>query len=43
MPIHYRIDSNKWRGKGKFKIILENENLGADAVKIFGNKNDHHI
>ena len=29
--------------KGKFKIILENENLGADAVKIFGNKNDHHI
>ena len=29
--------------KGKFKIILENENLVADAVKIFGNKNDHHI
>ena len=29
--------------KGKFEIILENENLGADAVKIFGNKNDHHI
>ena len=29
--------------KGKFKIILENENLDADAVKIFGNKNDHHI
>tara|TARA_B100000424_G_scaffold224440_1_gene184345 strand:- start:1252 stop:2589 length:1338 start_codon:yes stop_codon:yes gene_type:complete len=29
--------------KGKFKIILENENLGPDAVKIFGNKNDHHI
>ena len=29
--------------KGKFKIILENENLGSDAVKIFGNKNDHHI
>ena len=29
--------------KGKFKIILENETNEADAVKIFGNKNDHHI
>ena len=29
--------------KGKFKIILKMTNLGADAVKIFGNKNDHHI
>lgn len=29
--------------KGKFKIILENDTNEADAVKIFGNKNDHHI
>ena len=29
--------------KGKFKIILENVTNEADAVKIFGNKNDHHI
>ena len=29
--------------KGKFKIILENDTNDADAVKIFGNKNDHHI
>ena len=29
--------------KGKFKIILENDANEADAVKIFGNKNDHHI
>lgn len=29
--------------KGKFKIILENDMNEADAVKIFGNKNDHHI
>ena len=29
--------------KGKFKIILENDTNKADAVKIFGNKNDHHI
>jgi PhoH-like ATPase len=30
-------------GKGKFKIVMENEELSADAVKIFGNKNDHKI
>lgn len=29
--------------KGKFKIILENDTNEADAVIIFGNKNDHHI
>ena len=29
--------------KRKFKIILENDTNEADAVKIFGNKNDHHI
>ena len=29
--------------KGKFKIILENDTNEVDAVKIFGNKNDHHI
>ena len=29
--------------KGKFRIILENDTNEADAVKIFGNKNDHHI
>jgi PhoH-like ATPase len=29
--------------KGKFKIVMENENLTSDAVKIFGNKNDHKI
>ena len=29
--------------KGKFNIILENDTNEADAVKIFGNKNDHHI
>ena len=29
--------------KGKFKIILENDTNETDAVKIFGNKNDHHI
>ena len=29
--------------KGKFKIILENESLTTDAVKVFGNKNDHKI
>lgn len=29
--------------KGKFKIILENDANEADAVQIFGNKNDHHI
>jgi PhoH-like ATPase len=29
--------------KGKFKIVMENEELSADAVKIFGNKNDHKI
>tara|TARA_Y100000589_G_C27167547_1_gene635350 strand:+ start:7 stop:1344 length:1338 start_codon:yes stop_codon:yes gene_type:complete len=29
--------------KGKFKIILENDTNKTDAVKIFGNKNDHHI
>ena len=28
--------------KGKFKIIMENES-SVDAVKIFGNKNDHKI
>jgi len=30
-------------GKGNFKIIMEDENLTTDAVKIFGNKNDHKI
>ena len=29
--------------KGKFKIIMENESLNTDAVKVFGNKNDHKI
>ena len=29
--------------KGKFKIIMENESLITDAVKVFGNKNDHKI
>tara|TARA_Y200000002_G_scaffold369437_1_gene363561 strand:+ start:945 stop:2279 length:1335 start_codon:yes stop_codon:yes gene_type:complete len=29
--------------KGKFKIIMENETLKTDAVKVFGNKNDHKI
>ena len=29
--------------KGKFKIIMENESLSVDAVKVFGNKNDHKI
>ena len=31
------------KDKGKFKIILENDTNETDAVKIFGNKNDHHI
>ena len=30
-------------GKGKFKIVMENEDLNDDAVSIFGNKNDHKI
>ena len=25
------------------RLIVDANNLGADAVKIFGNKNDHHI
>tara|TARA_B100001778_G_C18556701_1_gene615735 strand:+ start:139 stop:1473 length:1335 start_codon:yes stop_codon:yes gene_type:complete len=29
--------------KGKFKIVMEQEELNDDAVKIFGNKNDHKI
>jgi len=29
--------------KGKFKIIMEDEFLTTDAVKVFGNKNDHKI
>ncbi len=29
--------------KGKFKIIMGNESLITDAVKVFGNKNDHKI
>ena len=29
--------------KGKFKIIMENEALATDAIKVFGNKNDHKI
>ena len=29
--------------KGKFKIVMEHEELNDDAVKIFGNKNDHKI
>jgi PhoH-like ATPase len=29
--------------KGKFKIVMENNELITDAVKIFGNKNDHKI
>jgi len=29
--------------KGKFKIVMENESLLTDAVKVFGNKNDHKI
>jgi PhoH-like ATPase len=29
--------------KGKFKIVMENDELSVDAVKIFGNKNDHKI
>tara|TARA_B100001093_G_scaffold508216_1_gene570007 strand:- start:1547 stop:2881 length:1335 start_codon:yes stop_codon:yes gene_type:complete len=29
--------------KGNFKIVMENEELVSDAVKIFGNKNDHKI
>ena len=29
--------------KGKFKIIMENESLTTDAIKVFGNKNDHKI
>ena len=29
--------------KGSFKIVMENEELVSDAVKIFGNKNDHKI
>ena len=29
--------------KGKFKIIMENESLITDAVKVFGDKNDHKI
>ena len=28
---------------GKFKIIMEDESLTANAVNIFGNKNDHKI
>ena len=28
---------------GKFKIIMEDENLTTNAVNIFGNKNDHKI
>jgi len=29
--------------KGKFKIIMQNETLSSDAIKIFGDKNDHRI
>ena len=29
--------------KGKFKIIMQNESLPSDAIKIFGDKNDHRI
>ena len=29
--------------KGKFKIIMENEVLSTDAIKVFGDKNDHKI
>jgi PhoH-like ATPase len=29
--------------KGKFKIVMENNELITDAVEIFGNKNDHKI
>ena len=29
--------------KGKFKIIMQNETLYSDAIKIFGDKNDHRI
>ena len=29
--------------KGKFKIIMENETLATDAIKVFGDKNDHKI
>ena len=29
--------------KGKFKIIMENEALATDAIKVFGSKNDHKI
>lgn len=29
--------------KGKFKIIMENEALATDAIKVFGDKNDHKI
>ena len=28
---------------GNFKIVMENDKLENDAVKIFGNKNDHKI
>lgn len=28
---------------GNFKIVMENDELENDAVKIFGNKNDHKI
>jgi PhoH-like ATPase len=31
------------QNKGSFKIVMENEELSSDAVKIFGNKNDHKI
>ena len=28
---------------GNFKIVMENDKVENDAVKIFGNKNDHKI
>ena len=39
------IDDKEAKGKvkGSFKIVMENEELISDAVKIFGNKNDHKI
>ena len=43
MHLLFRIDSINGTGKGKFKIVMENEELSFDAVKIFGNKNDHKI
>tara|TARA_B100001287_G_scaffold266254_1_gene260014 strand:- start:27360 stop:28709 length:1350 start_codon:yes stop_codon:yes gene_type:complete len=41
IPINCKEDNGQ--EKGSFKIVMENEELISDAVKIFGNKNDHKI